>query len=123
MEYELGELLPYEQPADYIVESTDYDDSYKTPVLTAGKSFIIGYTNDTKGIYTKLKIAVNTPALAIPIITPASKTPNKTAITLFLNPISRKLAASVPVHAPVPGSGIPTNINNAKNKPVFPAFS
>ena len=45
MEYELGELLPYEQPVDYIVESTDYDDSYKTPVLSAGKSLIIGYTD------------------------------------------------------------------------------
>ena len=58
MEYELGELLPYEQPADYIVESTDYDDSYKTPVLTAGKSFIIGYTNETKGIDTKLPVII-----------------------------------------------------------------
>lgn len=58
MEYELGELLPYEQPADYIVELTDYDDSYKTPVLTAGKSFIIGYTNETKGIYTKLPVII-----------------------------------------------------------------
>ena len=58
MEYELGELLPYEQPADYIVESTDYDDSYKTPVLTAGKSFIIGYTNETKGIYTRLPVII-----------------------------------------------------------------
>ena len=58
MEYELGELLPYEQPTDYIVESTDYDDSYKTPVLTAGKSFIIGYTNETKGIYTKLPVII-----------------------------------------------------------------
>ena len=59
----------------------------------------------------------------IPIIIPAITTPHITAITLFLNPRSRILAASVPVHAPVPGSGIPTNINNAKNKPVFPAFS
>lgn len=58
MEYELGELLPYEQPTDYIVESTDYDDSYKTPVLTAGKSFIIGYTNETKGIYTNLPVII-----------------------------------------------------------------
>lgn len=58
MEYELGELLPYEQPTEYIVESTDYDNSYKTPVLTAGKSFIIGYTNETKGIYTKLPVII-----------------------------------------------------------------
>ena len=46
-EYELNELLPYEQPQAYIVESTDYSDSYKTPVLTAGKSFILGYTNES----------------------------------------------------------------------------
>ena len=39
-EYELGELLYYEQPTPYIVESTDYNDTYETPVLTAGKSFI-----------------------------------------------------------------------------------
>jgi len=44
-------LLDYEQPTKYIVKSTDYDDSYKTPVLTAGQSFILGYTNETEGIY------------------------------------------------------------------------
>ena len=50
----LEEIVKYEQPQAYIVSSTNYDDSYATPVLTAGKSFIIGYTNDTDGIYTKL---------------------------------------------------------------------
>ena len=44
--YELGELLLYEQPTKYIVKSTEYDDSYATPVLTAGKSFVLGYTNE-----------------------------------------------------------------------------
>lgn len=57
-EYELGELLSYEQPTPYIVESTDYNDNYKTPVLTAGKSFIIGYTNETTGIYDKLPVII-----------------------------------------------------------------
>lgn len=57
-EYELGDLLPYEQPSAYIVESTDYNDSYKTPVLTAGKSFILGYTNETTGIYDKLPVII-----------------------------------------------------------------
>ena len=52
VEYEkLGELLDYEQPTNYIVKSTDYDNSYKTPVLTAGQSFILGYTNEKGGIY------------------------------------------------------------------------
>ena len=46
----LGETLKYEQPGAYIVDSTDYDDSYETPVLTAGQSFILGYTNETNGI-------------------------------------------------------------------------
>ena len=44
------EILKDEQPGAYIVDSTDYDDSYETPVLTAGQSFILGYTNETNGI-------------------------------------------------------------------------
>jgi len=43
--------LPYEQPALYIVKSTNYDDKYDTPVLTPGKSFILGYTNEKEGVY------------------------------------------------------------------------
>ncbi len=50
-EYTLGELLPYEQPGPYIVKSPEYDDSFITPVITPGKSFILGYTNETDGIY------------------------------------------------------------------------
>ena len=57
-EYKLEELLSYEQPTPYIVESTDYDDNYKTPVLTAGKTFILGYTNETNGIYTDLPVII-----------------------------------------------------------------
>ncbi|MFA7325716.1 MAG: restriction endonuclease subunit S [Candidatus Kapaibacterium sp.] len=48
------DLLDYEQPTKYIVKSTKYDDSYKTPVLTAGKSFIKGYTNEKDGIFDNL---------------------------------------------------------------------
>ena len=48
---ELGELLDYKQPTPYLVESTEYRDEYKTPVLTAGKTFILGYTDETSGIY------------------------------------------------------------------------
>ena len=55
-EYTLGELLSYEQPTPYIVETTDYNDSYMTPVLTAGKSFILGYTNEENGIYDSLPV-------------------------------------------------------------------
>lgn len=56
--YELGTLLSYEQPTAYIVESTDYNENYQTPVLTAGKSFIIGYTNETSGIYKSLPVII-----------------------------------------------------------------
>lgn len=57
-DYELGELLSYEQPTPYIVNSTDYSDKYSTPVLTAGKSFILGYTNETTGIYDALPVII-----------------------------------------------------------------
>ena len=58
LDYELGELLIYEQPTAYIVESTDYDDSFCTPVLTAGKTFVLGYTNETTGIYNDLPVII-----------------------------------------------------------------
>lgn len=48
---ELGDFLNFEQPTRYLVKSTDYDDSYETPVLTAGQSLLLGYTNETEGIY------------------------------------------------------------------------
>ena len=47
----LGEVCEYEQPSKYLVSSTMYNDSYPIPVLTAGKSFILGYTNEDFGIY------------------------------------------------------------------------
>lgn len=50
----LEDIVDYEQPTQYIVESTDYCVEYKIPVLTPGKSFILGYTNETTGIYDKL---------------------------------------------------------------------
>ena len=57
-EYELGDLLEYEQPTAYIVESTDYSDSYSVPVLTAGKSFILGYTNEMDGVFDKTPVII-----------------------------------------------------------------
>ena len=51
---QLDSIISYEQPTPYIVKSTDYDNTYTTPVLTAGKSFIIGHTNETNGVYEKL---------------------------------------------------------------------
>ena len=54
----LEEIIDYEQPQAYIVQSTDYKSLYKTPVLTAGKSFIIGYTNESEGVYTDLPVII-----------------------------------------------------------------
>ena len=54
----LEDIVDYEQPQRYIVESTDYNDTYKTPVLTAGKSFVIGYTNETAGIFNNLPVII-----------------------------------------------------------------
>ena len=50
---EIGNMLQYEQPSKYLVTSTEYSDSYATPVLTANKAFILGYTDEEFGIYSK----------------------------------------------------------------------
>ncbi|MBQ3568957.1 MAG: restriction endonuclease subunit S [Anaerotignum sp.] len=57
-EYELGELLSYEQPTPYLVSSTDYSDKFDTPVLTAGKTFVLGYTDEKDGIYDALPVII-----------------------------------------------------------------
>ena len=54
----LGDVLDYEQPTNYIVKSDLYDNKFKTPVLTAGKSFILGYTDETDGIFSKLPVII-----------------------------------------------------------------
>jgi len=51
VEKKLGDVLDYEQPQKYIVDSTEYCDNYKIPVLTAGQTFILGYTNEQQGVY------------------------------------------------------------------------
>jgi len=50
-EKKLGNCLDYEQPTNYLVSSTEYQDNYETPVVTAGKTFILGYTDETTGIF------------------------------------------------------------------------
>ncbi|MEX9790905.1 restriction endonuclease subunit S [Providencia rettgeri] len=47
---DLGEVTQYEQPTKYLVKTKNYDDSFETPVLTAGKTFILGYTDEIDGI-------------------------------------------------------------------------
>jgi type I restriction enzyme, S subunit len=48
---ELWEVLDYEQPTKYLVKTTEYGNLNQTPVLTAGQTFILGYTNEIEGIY------------------------------------------------------------------------
>ena len=65
---ELGKLLDYKQPTPYLVKSTDYSDEYSTPVLTAGKTFILGYSNENFGIFEE-----ELPAIIFDDFTTASK--------------------------------------------------
>lgn len=53
----LGAVLKYEQPYKYTVESTQYNNS-GVPVLTAGKSFILGYTSETNNLYSNLPVII-----------------------------------------------------------------
>ena len=64
----LEELFDYEQPTKYIVDSVDYDDSYRTPVLTAGKTFILGRTNEISGVFSD-----NLPVIIFDDFTTATK--------------------------------------------------
>lgn len=48
----LADLLGYEQPSKFLVQTTKQLDRGRIPVLTAGKTFVLGYTNDADGIYT-----------------------------------------------------------------------
>lgn len=47
----LDDCLDYLQPTQYLVNSTAYNDDNKIPVVTAGKTFILGYTNETDGVF------------------------------------------------------------------------
>ncbi|MCL2273045.1 MAG: restriction endonuclease subunit S [Treponema sp.] len=57
VEKKLGELLFYEQPQKYIVRNTEYVES-GIPVLTAGKSLVLGYTHETDNLYTNLPVII-----------------------------------------------------------------
>ena len=55
---ELEEVFDYVQPTPYLVNSTNYSNSYLTPVLTAGKTFVLGYTDEVAGIYHDLPVVI-----------------------------------------------------------------
>ncbi|KAA3606307.1 MAG: restriction endonuclease subunit S [Calditrichaeota bacterium] len=54
----LGDFLIYEQPTKYIVKNTKYNDNFDIPVLTAGKTFILGYSNEKKGIFNNYPVII-----------------------------------------------------------------
>lgn len=56
-EKKLGEILAYEQPTKYLVSTTNYSEN-GIPVLTAGKTFILGYTNEVSGVFTTYPIII-----------------------------------------------------------------
>ena len=53
----LAEILNYEQPGAYIVNDTNYKKT-GTPVLTANKGFILGYTDESYGVYNDLPVII-----------------------------------------------------------------
>ncbi|WP_445455682.1 restriction endonuclease subunit S [Flavobacterium sp. HNIBRBA15423] len=56
---QIKEILNYEQPNKYVVTNTDYSsDPSLTPVLTANKAFVLGYTDELFGIYNKGKCII-----------------------------------------------------------------
>ncbi|MDR2970990.1 MAG: restriction endonuclease subunit S [Bacteroidales bacterium] len=57
VEKKLGEILDYEQPTNYIVKNTEYVTN-GIPVLTAGKTFILGYTNETDNVFSELPVII-----------------------------------------------------------------
>ncbi|WP_076782528.1 restriction endonuclease subunit S [Balneola sp. EhC07] len=54
----LEDVLNYEQPPKYIVKADIEDQEVGVPVLTANKSFILGYTTETFGVYTDTPVVV-----------------------------------------------------------------
>jgi type I restriction enzyme, S subunit len=50
----LDQVLKYHQPTKFIVSKDKYDDKFDIPVLTAGKSFILGYTDEQQGVFDNL---------------------------------------------------------------------
>lgn len=54
----LGDIFEYIQPTPYIVQSANYSENYDIPVLTAGKSFILGYTNEKFGVFREFPVVI-----------------------------------------------------------------
>ncbi len=55
---DLDEVLDYEQPTKYLVANDNYDDNNDIPVLTANKSFLLGYTDEQDGVFSNLPVII-----------------------------------------------------------------
>lgn len=87
VECKFEDLLDYEQPTNYIIKEENYNDRFSIPVLTAGKGFIKGYTNEEFGVFDKL------PTIIFDDFTTASQYVNfkfkvKSSAMKILNPTS-----------------------------------
>lgn len=65
----LGDVANYEQPNKYLVQSKAYHNDFSTPVLTAGKTFILGFTDEVQGVY----MASKNPVIIFDDFTTANK--------------------------------------------------
>ena len=54
----IGDLLNYERPDNYLVQSTEYAEHGDVPVLTANKSFVLGYTDEESGVCHSIPVIV-----------------------------------------------------------------
>jgi len=54
----LGNILNYEQPTKYLVKDTKYNNNYNIPVLTAGQTFVLGFTNEKMGIFKNIPVII-----------------------------------------------------------------
>lgn len=54
----LGEILQYEQPTKYIIQGIAISEKGSVPVLTAGKSFILGYTEEEFNCYENFPVII-----------------------------------------------------------------
>ncbi|MBB4726936.1 restriction endonuclease subunit S [Xanthomonas arboricola] len=64
----LGDHLDYLQPTPYLVSATSYNNNYLVPVLTAGKTFVLGYTDEVDGVFDQ-----NLPVIIFDDFTTSSK--------------------------------------------------
>ncbi|MFA7174625.1 MAG: restriction endonuclease subunit S, partial [Kiritimatiellia bacterium] len=54
----VSDLLDYERPDKFIVKNSDYTEKGRIPVLTANKSFVLGFTTENFGVYQNLPVVI-----------------------------------------------------------------